>query len=263
MGIFQNNLLAASAAAASAGGGGFYSYQIEQSCRFDGAASNSYINKTNGTATNTKIGTYSYWVKRSLLSTTQQTLFAYDGGGINSNFRDTNKFRFSVNNDTASAENQESDGVIRDINGWYHFVLAVDTTQGTNANRTKVYVNGVEDTSSGFDGTVSQNSNFSYNNSSIALYFGHNTGATIQPDLYLAEFIGVDGQQLSPTSFGEFKNGVWIPIDYAGSYGNNGFRLKFENASDLGNDSSGNNNDFSTNGLGPDHQVLDSPTFGS
>ena len=95
------------------------------------------------------------------------------------------------------------------------------------------------------------------------LYFGHNTGATVQPDLYLAEFIGVDGQQLAPTSFGEFKNGVWIPIDYSGTYGNNGFRLKFENSSDLGNDSSGNNNDFSTNGLGADHQVLDSPTFGS
>ena len=42
----------------------------------------------------------------------------------------------------------------------------------------------------------------------------------------------------------------------------NGFHLKFENASDLGNDSSGNNNDY-TSSMGPDHQVLDSPTFGS
>ena len=262
MGVFQNNLLAG-AGGQAAGAGGFYSYQIEQSCRFDGVASNSYINKTNGTSTNQKIGTFSFWVKRSILSTQQQLFFTYDGGGINSQFETTDKVTFSVNNATGGAENQESDGVFRDTGGWYHFVLAVDTTQSSNADRTKVYVNGVEDTSSGFDGTVTQDSIFSYNKNSQVLYFGHNTGATIQPDLYLAEFIGVDGQQLAPTSFGEFKNGVWIPIDYSGTYGNNGFRLKFENSSDLGNDSSGNNNDFSTNGLGADHQVLDSPTFGS
>ena len=119
------------------------------------------------------------------------------------------------------------------LNFRYHFVFA-DTTQGTNANRTKVYINGVEDTSSGFDGTVSQNTNFSYNKNSQVLYFGHNTGATIQPDLYFREFIGVDGQQLDSSYFGEFKQGVWVPKDYSGTYGNNGFRLKFENASDLG-----------------------------
>ena len=255
MGILQNENAIPVASA-----GEFYGYQIEHSCRFDGAASNSYINKTNGTSTNQKIGTFSFWVKRSLLSTNQQLLFTYDGGGINSRFITSDKLTFSVN---VNAENFESDGVFRDTNGWYHFVLAVDTTQSTNANRVKVYVNGVEDTSSGFDGTVTQDSTFSYNKNSQVLYFGHNTGATVQPDLYLAEFIGVDGQQLTPTSFGKFSNGVWTPIDYSGTYGNNGFRLKFENASDLGNDSSGNNNDFSTNGLGSDHQVLDSPTFGS
>ena len=59
---------------------------------------------------------------------------------------------------------------------------------------------------------------------------------------------------------------MWIPKDYktvTGNYGNTGFYLKFENASDLGNDSSGNNNDWSVTNMGADHQVLDSPTFGS
>ena len=81
--------------------------------------------------------------------------------------------------------------------------------------------------------------------------------------MYYAEFNYADGQSYAPTQFGETKNGVWIPKDPSGTtYGNNGFHLKFENASDLGNDSSGNNNDFSATGLGTDHQVLDSPTFG-
>ena len=55
---------------------------------------------------------------------------------------------------------------------------------------------------------------------------------------------------------------MWIPKQYTGSFGGNGYHLKFENASDLGNDSSGNNNDFLTTNLGTDHQVLDSPTNG-
>ena len=80
----------------------------------------------------------------------------------------------------------------------------------------------------------------------------------------LAEFIFLDGQYEDYTTFGETKNGVWIPKDPAGvTFGNNGFHLKFEDASDLGNDSSGNNNDFTATGLGADHQVPDSPTNGT
>jgi hypothetical protein len=67
---------------------------------------------------------------------------------------------------------------------------------------------------------------------------------------------------LTPSSFGETKNGVWIPKDISG-LSNQDFYLKFENASDLGNDSSGNNRDWTVSGMGADHQVLDSPTFGS
>ena len=82
--------------------------------------------------------------------------------------------------------------------------------------------------------------------------------------MYFAEWIWVDGTAYAPTQFGETKNGVWIPKDPSGtSFGTNGFHLKFENASDLGNDSSGNNHDFTVNNIGADHQVLDSPTFGS
>ena len=73
----------------------------------------------------------------------------------------------------------------------------------------------------------------------------------------------IEGQQLTPSSFGETKNGVWIPKDPSSlTFGSNGYHLKFEDASNLGNDSSGNNNDFTVTNMGADHQVLDSPTFG-
>ena len=82
----------------------------------------------------------------------------------------------------------------------------------------------------------------------------------------MAEVLLFDGTAYDPTDVAETKNGVWIPKDYyttTGNYGTTGYYLKFENASDLGNDSSGNNNDFTANNMGTDHQVLDSPTFGS
>jgi len=262
MGVFQNNLLAGAAAAASAGGGGFYSYQIEQSARFD-RASSSHLNITQGTPTNVKKGTFSFWLKRGAISQTTQVLFTYDGGGINTLFESTDIFDFTVNNASSGAESQPSSGVFRDTGGWVHVVFAVDTSQGTASNRMKVYFNGTQDT--GISGSgVNADSNFSYNKDGQVLYFGRNTGASIDYDGYLAEFIFADGQQYEPTQFGETKNGVWIPKDPTGTtFGNNGFHLKFENASDLGNDSSGNNNDFTVNNMGADHQVLDSPTFGS
>ena len=80
----------------------------------------------------------------------------------------------------------------------------------------------------------------------------------------MAEFIYADGQSYAPTQFGESKNGVWKPIDPTGTtFGNVGFHLKFEDASALGNDSSGNDNDWTVANMGTDHKVLDSPTFGS
>ena len=99
----------------------------------------------------------------------------------------------------------------------------------------------------------------------------HTLGAQDNPSTsnsmegYMAEVVFIDGTAYNPTTFAEEKNGVWIPKDFSSSvtFGSNGWYLKFENASDLGNDSSGNNNDWTANNMGADHQVLDSPTFGS
>ena len=79
-----------------------------------------------------------------------------------------------------------------------------------------------------------------------------------------ANGVKVDGTAYQYTDVTETKNGILIPEDPSSlTFGTNGAHLKFENASDLGNDSSGNNNDLTASGLGTDHQVLDSPTFGS
>ena len=272
MGVFQNNLLAGAAAAASAGGGAFYGYQIEQSCRFD-AGSSSKLTKTWGSAATdgTKMS-WSAWVKKSLTSGTNTLISGNDTythhqfidyGGVDQAIY----IQVERESSTGSPQAGITSGGFVDTAGWNHFLWIGDASL-TGADQQKLYLNGTRITSFQFDQlgsramagsdtfVITRNSKevgIGFKNSTNNLYF----------DGYMAEVICVDGQAKSPTDFGETKNGVWIPIDYSGTYGNNGYRLKFENASDLGNDSSGNNNDFTATNMGTDHQVADSPTFGS
>lgn len=139
--------------------------------------------------------------------------------------------------------------------GWYHFFIYWGTSNGSG----QIYVNGVQQTLS-----VNTAGGVGYFVNGSSIQIGASNNGTYMFDGYIAEVLAFYDQQKAHTGFGEFKNGVWIPKEYTGSFGNSrDFHLKFENASDLGNDSSGNNNDFTSNNLGADHQVLDSPTFGS
>ncbi len=271
--------------AATSGVANFYSHQIEQSARFDDGSS-SYLSRTHsGTATNEDVGLISFWFKRgnNVGSTTNECIAGGDGS---SNLR----IEFNTNNPTGF-----SDAVTMTINGggaahttaarfrdpsaWTNFIIEYNSDDGTTADRFKWYINGVlyPDFTNG-SGTGTGATDFwrqngtQYITSGLDFAFTKNGGTTnfgrspanssSYYDGYIAEVIVVDGSA-SYTDVGEFKNGVWIPKQYTGSFGNNGYHLKFENASDLGNDSSGNNNDFTANNMGADHQVLDSPTFGS
>jgi hypothetical protein len=267
MGVFQNNLLAGAAAAASAGGAGFYSHQIEQSLFIPGGGTNG-LNRTLGSPTNQYKLTLSVWLKRAEIGNTNlQEIYKSlgPGGGANTGFdyNTDDKLGIAVSpNFDGNSSASTLDPVFRDISAFMHLVIAYDTTDGTASNRVKVYQNGTQLT--GFTTTVSQNETVSFNQNTAELYIGRSESSTYSLGGYIAEVVIIDGQQLAPTSFAEEKNGVWIPKDPSSlTFGNNGAYLKFENASDLGNDSSGNNNDFSTNGLSASNQVLDSPTFGS
>ena len=155
----------------------------------------------------------------------------------------------------------------RDITAWHHIVLRIDTTQSTQANRVRMYLNGqlLEFYDSSFFSSgdyPGQNETIVWNQTD-PIRIGSYYDGSLPFDGYFAEFIMADGQSYAPTQFGETKNGVWIPKDPSGTtFGTNGFHLKFANASSLGTDSSGNGNDFSVNNMGTDHKVLDSPTFG-
>ena len=271
MGIFSNNLLAGAGGQAGGGTTAFYDYQIEQSCRFSYAES-THMNRTPSSTGNRRTWTFSTWAKRTkdnndaffgiyLNSSTEAALKLGEGthSGKLQMYQYTGSFPINV----------QTNARYRDPTAWYHWVFRVDTTQSTANDRVRIYVNGTlnDNTDNSVNTQPSQNYDTFFNTSGNPNFVGwYGNSATNRWDGYLAETILVDGYSYDASYFGETKNGVWVPKDYhtvTGNYGTNGFYLKYENASDLGNDSSGNNNDFSTNNLGTDHQVLDSPTFGS
>ena len=278
MGVFQNNLLAGAAAAASAGGAGFYDYQIEQSMRFDRNI-NEALTRTPSSAGNRRTLTISFWIKRAETNQFQTAMLQSDDASTVNRTSSINfltedngtgnegKISFGINGGLQAV--QYTAGNYKDTNGWMHLVHRIDTTQSTNTNRARTYINGSLITYGDNPGTTtypSQNYETGFC-STTQIVVGGNTNANFDYPIagYMAEVILADGYSYDASYFGETKNGVWVPKDYhttTGNYGTTGFYLKFENASDLGNDSSGNNNDFSTS-AGADHQVIDSPTFGS
>ena len=239
-----------------AGGNESKGYEISNSLRFNRGDS-PYLNRTPSSAGNRQTWTTSFWIKRTTLGTSQHIFSTYTGtASINTqcDFRTDNTFQFYDHNGSSYNWYYLTNRVFRDPSAWYHFVLAVDTTQSSASDRVKIYVNGVQETSFSSSTNPSQNDNTAdWNNNSEHRIGRHSSNYL---DGYLTEFHNVDGSQLLPTSFGEFDdNGVWIPKKYTGSYGTNGFFLEFQqtgtsqNSSGIGADTSGNDNHFAVTNL--------------
>ena len=241
-------------------------FEVANSLRFDNV-SNDYLERTPSSTGNKQIWTYSTWIKRCKLGAYQTFLSSQHP----SDTSDSDMIRFT-NSDTlqfflsgASSSNIITTQVFRDTSAWYHIVFAVDTTQSTSSNRVKYYVNGSQITSFGTETYPSQNYNTYYNTSGqrITILSGAQSSQSGDTDAYLSEVCFIDGQQLDPTSFGEFDEdtGIWKPIDVSGlTFGTNGFYLNFENSGSLGADVSGNGNNFTVNNLTSIDQTTDTPT---
>ena len=267
MGVFQNNLMGAAAAAASAGGGDFYDYQIANSYR--SMTGVGYFSRTPSSAGNRKTYTISFWVKRHFPTTSDFDVICNAQESSTTNYTDSIRFSSTGNLQIAFkgtlSGNLVTTRVFRDTSAWMHIVCAVDTEQGTAADRVKLYINGVQETDFSTETYPAEDYEGGWcNDREHAL--GRFTGAsyTTIGNFYMANFALVDGSQLAPTSFGTSKNGVWIPDDLSGlTWGTTGTWVRFESSSDLGNDSSGNNNDWTNNSVATHDQMTDTPTFNS
>ena len=154
--------------------------------------------------------------------------------------------------------------VFRDTSAWYHVVAVLDSTQGTDTNRIKLYVNGVQETSFASSSYPSENAVTEYLKNGGVTRVGDKGSGGNNWDGYLTEVCVLDGQALDQNSFGEFDEDspfIWKPKSVSGlTFGNNGFYLDFEDSSNLGNDVSGNNSDFSSNNLAATDQSTDTCT---
>jgi glucan-binding YG repeat protein len=252
----------------SLSGGG---YEISNSLRFNDDDS-PYLSFTPGSAGNRRTFTLSVWFKLQSTTTTERILLAADDGtGGNNNFD-----YIAVKQDSKilvygyeGTENQQviSTQILRDPSAWYHLVVAFDTTQGTAANRIKVYLNGLQITDFETANYPSENFQTRINNANEQKISSYPDYGDSYFDGYMAEYHLIDGQQLTPSDFGEFNNnGVWIPKAYTGAYGTNGFYLEFKetgtgtDASGMGADTSGNDHHWAVTNLAATDVTTDTPT---
>ena len=259
-------------AAGSAGG----DYQISRSLRFNSADS-AYLSRTPASAGNRKTWTWSGWVKRTGPGNPSNAIIPMFGAC--SAASDAGFFAIGVLENVISIQSwntafRRTSVVFRDYSAWYHIVAYLDTTQATAANRLKLYVNNVEITAFSISNDPTLNTDYAVNNNiSHKIFSDTGVGSSFLSG-YLTEVHFIDGQALTPSSFGEVNatTGVWSPIAYAGSYGTNGFYLNFSDNSGvtsttLGKDQAGSNDwtpsgspGFSvTAGAGND-SLVDSPT---
>lgn len=252
-------------------------YQISRSLRFRSGASPN-LSRTPAVAGSRTTYTFSYWFKRGTLSV-NQTHFAVGTDGQNYFFLG---FGFINNNDQLDmvwasgnvvTARRQTNRVFRDPSAWYHVVAVLDTNNATATSRVNLYINGVQETSFSASVDPTQGTNQHGWNTAVANYIGaalptyamHNDG-------YMAEVNFIDGQALTPSSFGytDPKTGVWMPKAYLGTYGTNGFYLKFTDnsaatATAIGRDFSGNGNNWTpvnisvTPGVNDD-SMIDTPT---
>jgi hypothetical protein len=153
--------------------------------------------------------------------------------------------------------------LFRDTSAWYSIIFVYDSSQGTASNRAKLYVNGVQETSFSTETYPSQNVDGEFAIQNHIQMIGNNSANNRDLGCYLAEFIGVDGQALAHTEFGEFDSDsptVWKPIDVSGiNVGTLGFYLDFKNSSALGTDVSSVGN-FTLTNLAATDQTTDTCT---
>jgi len=248
---------------------GFYDFEISNSLRFEDGDS-AYLNRTPSSAGNRRTWTFSTWVKRANLGV-QFTFFGARGNNANEDnsfqlvFKSSDAIAFGYGGGVWKTTTQ----LFRDPSAWLHVVFALDTTQGTGADRTKLYINGTQVTSFTVSNTPGHNLEGGINKA-IAHRISHYAAVAPEPfDGYLAETCLIDGTALTGSSFGELKNDIWIPKDTSGlTFGTNGFRLEYKqvgtgtaSTSTIGADTSGEDNHWTSNSLVASDVMPDSPTL--
>ena len=235
-----------------------------------------YLTRTFSSAGNRRKWTWSGWYKRGSLGS-QGNLFAVSSGSTSFHL-----IYFDGNNKLAHNINQIScntNAAYKDVNAWYHVIFTIDTAQATASDRVKIYVNGVQQSTTG--SYPAQNNEMTIN--TTVRHDISNQGAHYSNNNYydgsMSHLHFCDGYAYSASDFGETDatTGIWKPkTSPTVTYGTNGFFLKFDNSANMGLDSGGGSNNLTTSGtiiqtkdtpsnvfatLNPLASINDTPTF--
>lgn len=254
------------------GRGPFYGFEIGNSLRLEDGDS-AFLSRTPSSEGNRRTFTLSCWLKRANIPSGEAYIFS--AGHTNFNSFGGLEFiggEIVLQNFNSGTQVIARTGTVlfRDPAAWYNIILAVNTTESTAGDRLKLYVNGTQITAfDGSDSDLTLNYDTQFNNTEQHT-FGCRQASSQDAflDAYLAEVNFIDGTALTPSSFGETKEGIWIPKDTSGlTFGTNGFRLQFKNSavgtassSTIGADTSGNDHHFSSTNVATTDNMLDSPT---
>jgi hypothetical protein len=233
-------------------------YNITNSVKLEDTNTEYLQRPASGSDGNRRTMTLSMWLKRTQPG--NDHIFFSQGSSMWFRFKTSDYFSLRL---ASGHEFEKESRLFRDTSAWYHLVVAIDTTQSTSTNRVKIYWNGVQETSFDTAQYPDQDEQLTLGQfSSVTTQLGWYTEAGYGFDGYITEVNYIDGSQKAPTDFGEFDDdtGIWIPKQYTGSYGSEGFFLNFDDSSSMGADSSGNGKNFNLNNVSAADQATDTCT---
>ena len=268
--VFSNNLLFAAAAASA--DSGFNTTLIGNSIWLDGSAD--YLSKTPSSAGDRTRWTLAWWFQLNAIST-EMVFFSANSS--------TNEFRIAlesagqmmVQDDNASM-NMQTTMLFRDA-GWYHCIVSYDSNQTVAEDRVRIYINGIQQTLATGSAAEPSSAGETFWNDDIANEIGRRSRTTsVYANAYMTQicFLNADSIQNGDIAVTDFLDSFTMGTNgsqfvpkadtdiaaLATTAGGNSFCLDFANSSDLGNDISGNNNDYTANSMAAANQTGNTPS---
>ena len=220
--------------------------------------------RTPSTAGSRRTFSISFWQKKGNTDHDNDYIIFVSGNNDATNFEVSNHTSQAFQIGLHTVNLIRTNRLFRDPSAWTHFFFFIDTTQASESNRFQLYINGVQETSFAQTNIPDQNADIGLGRDVATTFFAQNDANSI--DAYISDFHYIDGIKKAPTDFGETNsNGVWVPIEYEGNYGDQGIHLEFKatgtsaNASGIGADTSGNGNHLTPTNLTALDVTTDTP----
>ena len=212
-----------------------------------------YLHRTTTSTGSNTTATFSGWVKRATTGTRHVVWAGWESSTerMVCGFESTDRLQMQIYTG-GTAHDIETNRLFRDVGAWYHLVFQFDTSNASEPERFKMWVNGVQETSFNIDDTITQDIEMKmWGSTSQETIVGarKNSGYEHYFDGEMSNVHIIDGTVYAPTEFGETDatSGIWKFKNPSGlTYGTNGTFLLDNGA--VTTDSSSNSNNYSTGG---------------